>query len=231
MTFATLSDFIANRMHMQNVYQPVALRVLLESEAGVAHRNALADSFRLEAEEPIHGFNVREYPGKVLANHEVIEVLEGGAFRLVGFEDLSEVERHRLIELCEARLSTFLLTQLPTSREGQDLGRGRVYVLRNPAMPCLIKVGFTSRVTEARTADLNRSGGTWLPAPFEVAYESPLMDDAYKLEQSILTEFEYARFSPKREFLDISVQGGGDGPDRRSRSGGPWVTHGRRRTG
>jgi T5orf172 domain len=207
MTFAALSDFIANRMQMQNVYQPVALRVLLESESGVAHRNALADSFRLETDEPIHGFNVREYPGKVLANHEVIKVMENGAFRLIGHEELSHVERHILVELCEARLSTFLLTQLHKGGDRHHLGRGRVYILRNPAMPSLIKVGFTSRVTDARATDLNRSGGTWLPAPFEVAYESPLMDDAYKLEQSILLEFEHARFAPNREFLDIAVQG------------------------
>ena len=47
------------------------------------------------------------------------------------------------------------------------MNKGIVYVLTNPAMPCMVKIGKTGREVEARSNDLYT---TYVPLPFECAY-------------------------------------------------------------
>ena len=50
---------------------------------------------------------------------------------------------------------------------------GTVYVLTNPAMPDLVKIGKTTRDVQLRLADLYTTG---VPYPFECEYAAKVTD-------------------------------------------------------
>tara|TARA_B100000242_G_scaffold275706_1_gene230986 strand:- start:415 stop:618 length:204 start_codon:yes stop_codon:yes gene_type:complete len=50
---------------------------------------------------------------------------------------------------------------------------GSVYVLTNPAMPNMVKIGKTMRDVELRLADLNSTG---VPLPIECDYAARVKD-------------------------------------------------------
>jgi hypothetical protein len=202
MTYSELANFIEHEMKMAQVYQPVMLGLMLESEAGVVTEAEAAAVFGAVRDDD-REYDVRRYPGDVLVNHSVIERLpDDSSYRLIGFEGLTDRERAVLVKLCDARLQVYLEGGDPTLEVGQ-LGPGRVYLLENPAMPTLIKLGYTTKRAEYRAREISR--GTGVPAPFQVYYESVRVDNAYQLEQEILHDFAEARPDPQREFLEVRV--------------------------
>lgn len=81
--------------------------------------------------------------------------------------------------------------------------QGIVYVLSNPAMPGLVKIGMTEREdTGARLAELY---GTGVPFPFhcEFAY---LVDDPRDVEAKLHNKFVKMRVNPHREFFAIDAR-------------------------
>jgi len=77
---------------------------------------------------------------------------------------------------------------------------GHVYLLTNPAMPGLVKIGFTtSDAVESRMKQLYSTG---VPVPFECVYSKRL--DNYKgVEQALNVAFGDNRVNLKREFFRI----------------------------
>ena len=81
---------------------------------------------------------------------------------------------------------------------------GYIYVLINPAMPGLAKVGKTRRRPEDRGLEL--SSATGVPSPFIVAYQHPVADiDA--AERWVHGELERTghRHSASREFFSAPL--------------------------
>ena len=77
-----------------------------------------------------------------------------------------------------------------------------VYVLSNPAMPGLVKIGKTTRDdTEIRMWELYTTG---VPVPFECEYAVEV-DDERKLERALHEAFEPSRINPRREFFKIEA--------------------------
>ena len=76
---------------------------------------------------------------------------------------------------------------------------GIVYVLTNPAMPGLSKIGRTSGTAEARAAQLNTTG---VPQPFEVRAAFRVADDR-RVERALHEAFAPYRRSNSREFFDV----------------------------
>ena len=164
MTFSELARFIQSEMRMSQVYQPVFLGLLFDSETGVISKAQAADAFRqvLDA-DPDKTFDVHRYPGDVLIDRGILERFGGQMYRLLGFEDLALHERQALTELCDARLELYL-----SGSELADavLGPGRVYILTSQATPTLFKVGYTTTRAEYRAREISR--GTGVPAAFNV---------------------------------------------------------------
>ena len=80
---------------------------------------------------------------------------------------------------------------------------GIVYVLTNPAMPGLVKIGRTARGSvDARLAELYSSG---VPVPFECAFAGRVADEA-KVESAFHRAFGPYRVNPKREFFQIEPE-------------------------
>ena len=81
---------------------------------------------------------------------------------------------------------------------------GCVYILKNEAMPGLIKIGYTKENAKKRANELYTTG---VPQPFEVAYELDGLEpeQSAKLEGEIHKELAQYRVNSKREFFEYPV--------------------------
>ena len=79
---------------------------------------------------------------------------------------------------------------------------GTVYVLTNPAMPDLVKIGKTTRDISLRLADLYSTG---VPLPFECEYAAKVKD-VDETEKAFHIGFKKDRVNIKREFFKIDPE-------------------------
>jgi hypothetical protein len=78
-----------------------------------------------------------------------------------------------------------------------------VYVLTNPAMPNLCKIGKTTQSdVEMRMSQLYSTG---VPLPFECAFAVEV-EDCSKVETALHVAFGPSRINPKREFFEIDPE-------------------------
>lgn len=89
-------------------------------------------------------------------------------------------------------------------RENYFQGDGNyyVYVLSNPTMPGILKIGFTIKHPEERAHEISRSTG--VPAPYKVEYAFKCYD-GHSLEREIHSELGYCRISNNREHFSITI--------------------------
>ena len=80
-----------------------------------------------------------------------------------------------------------------------DQKHGIVYVLTNPAMPGLVKIGLTTNGISNRLNELNTTG---VPLPFDCLFACEV-DDCKLVENSLHKAFYPYRINPKREFFEI----------------------------
>lgn len=84
-----------------------------------------------------------------------------------------------------------------------DLQSQIVYVLTNPAMPGLIKIGKTTQLeVEDRMKQLY---GTGVPVPFNCAFACQVRD-ATEVERALHVAFGANRINPNREFFKIEAE-------------------------
>lgn len=74
-----------------------------------------------------------------------------------------------------------------------------VYVLTNPAMKGLVKIGVTTDDVDKRIKEFYSSG---VPFPFTVEYAAKL-DKARDVEKALHDAFEPMRPNKRREFFEI----------------------------
>lgn len=80
---------------------------------------------------------------------------------------------------------------------------GIIYVLTNPAMPGLVKIGKTTRGSiHVRLSELYSTG---VPVPFECAFAGRIADEG-KVEKAFHMAFGPYRLNPKREFFEIEPE-------------------------
>ena len=79
---------------------------------------------------------------------------------------------------------------------------GIVYVLTNPAMPGLVKIGQTTNLITNRMNELNTTG---VPFPFDCLFACEV-DDCKLVENSLHKAFYPYRVNPKREFFEIDPE-------------------------
>lgn len=79
------------------------------------------------------------------------------------------------------------------------MSKGYVYILKNPSMPGILKIGKTTRSAEQRCNELWQTG---VPTPFEVVSEcySP---NCHELERWVHEWLAKFRVSPDREFFAV----------------------------
>lgn len=81
-------------------------------------------------------------------------------------------------------------------------GCGIVYILTNPSMPGLVKIGMTTRDMSARLRELNAATG--VPQAFEVIYTIRVSDCA-AAERSVHEALREKRTNQGREFFQVST--------------------------
>ena len=90
-----------------------------------------------------------------------------------------------------------------TSPEKVEDKYGIVYLLTNPCMPGLVKIGQTSKKElNDRMKELYKTG---VPMPFECQYACRA-NDFVKIEKALHKAFEPQRINPNREFFRIEVE-------------------------
>lgn len=78
-----------------------------------------------------------------------------------------------------------------------------VYVLTNPAMPGLVKIGYTAQEeASSRIAQLYTTG---VPVPFTIEFACRVENGA-DVEKALHTAFSPNRINPKREFFRIEPE-------------------------
>lgn len=77
-----------------------------------------------------------------------------------------------------------------------------VYVLTNPAMPGLVKIGITQRTIEQRLRELDQ---TSVPLPFECFYAAEV-GDCRRVEGALHEAFDDHRVRASREFFRLSPE-------------------------
>ncbi len=82
------------------------------------------------------------------------------------------------------------------------MSEGTVYVLTNPSMPGMVKIGKTTRDVSFRLADLYSTG---VPLPFECEYAA-LVKDVDETEKAFHIAFHPNRVNPRREFFNIKSE-------------------------
>ena len=105
--FQRLRTYIAERMRMSHIYQPLMLMELLGRSSpapaqDVARRILGEDVTQIE----YYTERVKRMVGKVLTGNG-ITAYANGAYSLIGGEELSDVERDELQQLCRQRLDAF----------------------------------------------------------------------------------------------------------------------------
>ena len=80
-----------------------------------------------------------------------------------------------------------------------------VYVLTNPAMPGIVKIGMTDRPdVRRRMADLYTTG---VPLPFDCVIAREIEDrEAAEIERALHTAFGPNRINPSREFFELEPE-------------------------
>lgn len=84
-----------------------------------------------------------------------------------------------------------------------DNANGIVYVLTNPAMPGLTKIGMTTQ--EGIALRLNQLYTTGVPLPFECVFACQVKD-CDKVEKAFHFAFGNVRVNPKREFFRVEPE-------------------------
>ncbi|QFG31792.1 GIY-YIG nuclease family protein [Pseudomonas umsongensis] len=81
-----------------------------------------------------------------------------------------------------------------------------IYVLKNEAMPGLVKIGLTTDTVESRISSLSSSTGVPLPYECHFAAEIPEEVNLVKLERTLHQLFSEHRLNPKREFFKVEPE-------------------------
>lgn len=78
-----------------------------------------------------------------------------------------------------------------------------VYVLTNPAMPGLVKIGYTAQ--EEASSRIGQLYTTGVPVPFTIEFACRVENGA-SVERALHTAFSPNRINPKREFFRIEAE-------------------------
>lgn len=78
-----------------------------------------------------------------------------------------------------------------------------VYVLSNPAMPGLLKIGFTDRPVSERVRELNTGAG--VPVDYDIEYTFPTYNGR-QLERKVHRALNEYRVNKKREHFNIDLE-------------------------
>jgi hypothetical protein len=81
---------------------------------------------------------------------------------------------------------------------------GYIYILSNPAMPGILKIGRSKHGGRLRAKELYRQGGTSVPLPFKMEFEV-WSEDCVFHESYLHEQLKDQRINDSREFFRINI--------------------------
>jgi diadenosine tetraphosphate (Ap4A) HIT family hydrolase len=105
--YHVLFEYLSKRMRMSHVYQPVMIMKLLSNDG-----KAKADEIALDlvqndlSQLEYYTERVNQMVGKVLRNNQIVAKAES-VYQLIGFDELSDDERQKLIDLCAIKIDEY----------------------------------------------------------------------------------------------------------------------------
>ena len=113
--FDHISKFLREKMRMSHIYQPVMLGHLLE-RGGQATVTSIAKAILLHDPTQVEYYKyiVKRYPGPVLSNpkKDLVE-RNGNSYAIKKFEDLSDEDIEKLLNICDEQLLEYLDSKKP----------------------------------------------------------------------------------------------------------------------
>jgi ATP adenylyltransferase len=164
--YTLLRDFLATKMRMSHIYQPVMLEALL-TNGGTASAREIAAAILAHDESQLDYYEqvVKNMPGRVLRSHGIVEK-NGGDFSLVP-ADLSADEREDLICRCREAVGTYktkrgeAIWQHRAITSGLIPGKVRYETLKRAAFRCeLCGVSADERALDVDHIVPRSTGGT-----------------------------------------------------------------------
>jgi hypothetical protein len=101
--------------------------------------------------------------------------------------------------MCKIFDRGIIVKHMPVYKGNEMSNKGYVYILTNPSMPGLVKIGKTTRDVFQRSVELYQTG---VPKPFTV-YHSVFSPDCHTLEVNIHRQLNECRPTQDREFFNI----------------------------
>ena len=80
--------------------------------------------------------------------------------------------------------------------------KGFVYILDNPSLEGMVKIGATTKKPSKRCLELSSS--TSIPTPFNIVYYQPSMNP-FKVESIVHTILDEYRVNKNREFFKVDI--------------------------
>ena len=80
--------------------------------------------------------------------------------------------------------------------------KGFVYILDNPSLEGMVKIGATTKKPSKRCLELSSS--TSIPTPFNIVYSQPSMNP-FKVESIVHTILDEYRVNKNREFFNVDA--------------------------
>jgi hypothetical protein len=168
-------------------------------EGAVAHRTSATFTNFYEAIEAFSAYSWhRLYP--VIVHPEFRDMVRKEVYARCadGIDDDTLCRWSRLLDADDT--STGLLPAKAADGKAMQLKLNIVYVLTNPVMPGLVKIGHTTQAdAKIRIDQLFTTG---VPVPFDIAFACKV-SNAAEVEKALHTAFAPQRINPKREFFQI----------------------------
>ena len=77
---------------------------------------------------------------------------------------------------------------------------GYIYILSNPSLPGLLKIGCSKRSGKVRAKELSNTSS---PSPFRLVFEV-FCEDCFSIGKKVFESLKDSRVSDRREFFEVS---------------------------
>lgn len=142
-----------------------------------------------------HAYKIGGFEYTMLARHSVLRFRAGDCVRLKWTSHKGKWRTYRNI-VGEP--------ELVRPREDSERADGYIYVLTNPSMEGLVKIGMTTRTPEERCAELSQA--TSIPTPFCVFWSHAVVGNVSLVESLVHESLAQARSG--KEFFCIDPEAG-----------------------
>lgn len=98
---------------------------------------------------------------------------------------------------------TYYLARKRTTLDISSEGTEFVYVLSNPSLPGLLKIGYTSKDPNTRVKEISKSTG--IPVPFRIEFLKRCVNGE-QLEKAVHKYLQEYRVNNRKEFFEVKLK-------------------------